>query len=90
MYISRVIRDNPLTKKKMKNENPTFEEIKEMLICDFTDELESCKEYGENGYGEDEDYFEQLISALEDCETSEEIIETMEDFGRGDYSSYFE
>jgi hypothetical protein len=74
----------------MKNETITFEEVKEMLIGDFTDELESFKEYGENGYGEDEDYFEQLISALEDCETSEEIIETMEDFGRGDYSSYFE
>jgi hypothetical protein len=74
----------------MKNETITFEEVKEMLIGDFTDELESCKEYGENNFGEDEYYFEQLISDLEECETKEELINLMEDYGRGDYSSYFE
>ena len=74
----------------MKNETQTFEEIKKMLIGDFTDDLETAKEYGPNGCDEGEEYFESLIQSLEDCENPEELIQTMEDYGRGDYSDLFE
>jgi hypothetical protein len=89
--------DKPKTKNKMKNlnnlktfEGCTFEEWKEVYISDMNDEMETLQdtewdddEDQSNNFGEDVEYFENLISDIELTTEWVELFELLGEYGRG-------